>query len=209
MIKLLLADNQPAVHYGINAFLQNSSSTYLIESVSSYNAVLNCLKTKNINVLLIDLELNGLSDIKLLKAIKNDFKNVKIIVYTNLSEDLYAINLIKSGASAFVHKTQSLPFLANVIEKVALTEVDLNRTSPQKSKLNGQKEKTDKSFRKLSNRELEVLRYLADGKKNKEIAAILKLDEKTVSTYKLRLLAKLHVTNLIDLVNKSKMLNVV
>ena len=61
----------------------------------------------------------------------------------------------------------------------------------------------------MSNRELEVLRYLADGKKNKEIAAILKLDEKTVSTYKLRLLAKLHVTNLIDLVNKSKMLNVV
>ena len=64
-------------------------------------------------------------------------------------------------------------------------------------------------FKKLSTREVEVLRYLNDGKKNKEIAVILGLDEKTISTYKLRLLAKLNVTNLVDLLNKAKSLDII
>ena len=69
--------------------------------------------------------------------------------------------------------------------------------------------KNERLYRKLSNREVEVLRYLSDGKKNHEIADILKLNEKTISTYKLRLLTKLNVTNLVDLVNKAKSLEIV
>ena len=69
--------------------------------------------------------------------------------------------------------------------------------------------KTDRLYKKLSSREVEVLRYLNDGKKNKEIAEILTLDEKTISTYKLRLLAKLNVTNLVDLLTKAKSLDII
>jgi DNA-binding NarL/FixJ family response regulator len=69
--------------------------------------------------------------------------------------------------------------------------------------------KTERVYRKLSNREIEVLRYLSDGKKNNEISKILNLNEKTISTYKLRLLQKLNVTNLVDLVNKAKTLDIV
>jgi DNA-binding CsgD family transcriptional regulator len=58
-------------------------------------------------------------------------------------------------------------------------------------------------YRKLSNREVEVLRLLSNGKKNSEISKILGLNEKTISTYKLRLLKKLNVSNLVDLVNKA------
>ena len=61
--------------------------------------------------------------------------------------------------------------------------------------------KSERLYRKLSNREIEVLRFLSDGKKNNEISKILSLNEKTISTYKLRLLTKLNVTNLVDLVN--------
>ena len=69
--------------------------------------------------------------------------------------------------------------------------------------------KSERLYRKLSNREIEVLRYLSDGKKNNEISKILNLNEKTISTYKLRLLTKLNVTNLVDLVNKAKTLEIV
>ena len=71
----------------------------------------------------------------------------------------------------------------------------LNQNEPKNS---------ERLHKKLSAREIEVLKYLADGKKNKEIAKTLGLDEKTISTYKLRLLHKLNVTNLIDLINKAK-----
>ncbi len=69
--------------------------------------------------------------------------------------------------------------------------------------------KSERLYRKLSSREIEVLRYLSNGKKNKEVAEALNLNEKTISTYKLRLLAKLNVTNLVDLVNKAKTLEIV
>jgi DNA-binding NarL/FixJ family response regulator len=69
--------------------------------------------------------------------------------------------------------------------------------------------KSERLFKKLSTREVEVLRYLNDGKKNKEVAKILGLDEKTISTYKLRLLNKLNVTNLVDLLKKAKDLDII
>ncbi len=69
--------------------------------------------------------------------------------------------------------------------------------------------KSERLYRKISNREIEVLRYLSEGKKNNEISKILGLNEKTISTYKLRLLTKLNVTNLVDLVNKAKTLQIV
>jgi DNA-binding NarL/FixJ family response regulator len=69
--------------------------------------------------------------------------------------------------------------------------------------------KSERLFKKLSTREIEVLRYLNDGKKNKEVAQILGLDEKTISTYKLRLLNKLNVTNLVDLLKKAKDLDII
>ena len=69
--------------------------------------------------------------------------------------------------------------------------------------------KGERLYRKLSSREIEVLRYLSDGKKNNEIAKLLALNEKTISTYKLRLLNKLNVNNLVDLVNKAKTLDIV
>lgn len=209
MVKLLLADNQPVVHYGISSFFKNSTSIDLVEGVSNFNSVLNSLKSKNINVLVIDLELEGLSSVKLLKNIKSENSKVKILIYTNLSENLYASNLIKAGAAAFVHKTQSLDHLASVIEKVAAGEIVFNEGLKQKLDYISNQKKADRSYRKLSSRELEVLRYLINGKKNSEIAVILKLNEKTVSTYKLRLLTKLNVTNLIDLVNKAKTLDVI
>ena len=62
--------------------------------------------------------------------------------------------------------------------------------------------------KKISNREIDVLRYLSTGKKNKEIAQLLGIDEKTISTYKLRLLTKLSVTNLVDLLQKAKDLEI-
>jgi DNA-binding NarL/FixJ family response regulator len=69
--------------------------------------------------------------------------------------------------------------------------------------------KVTRLFKKVSNREIEVLRYLNNGKKNKEIAQILGIDEKTISTYKLRLLSKLNVTNLVDLLKKAKDLEII
>ena len=88
-------------------------------------------------------------------------------------------------------------------------QIILNDEIKKNLALIAKQNKSERLYRKLSNREIEVLRFLSDGKKNNEIAKILALNEKTISTYKLRLLTKLNVTNLVDLVNKAKTLEIV
>jgi DNA-binding NarL/FixJ family response regulator len=131
------------------------------------------------------------------------------VIYSNLTEQIYAPNAIKAGASGFIHKTAKLADVAEAIIKVQQGTIIMDETIKKNLALIAKQNKTERLYRKLSNREVEVLRYLSDGKKNHEIAEILKLNEKTISTYKLRLLTKLNVTNLVDLVNKAKTLEIV
>jgi DNA-binding NarL/FixJ family response regulator len=123
---------------------------------------------------------------------------MKIIVYTSLNEQVYASNFIKAGVSVFLHKSSKLETLGITIVNVAQGLISKETTRGFPNYRGG-----NEIYRKLSNREVEVLRFLSNGKKNSEISKILGLNEKTISTYKLRLLKKLNVSNLVDLVNKA------
>jgi two-component system, NarL family, response regulator, fimbrial Z protein, FimZ len=132
-----------------------------------------------------------------------------VLVFTNLNEQVYAPNAIKAGVLGFVHKSAKLETLGTSIIRVQQGIVMLSDSIKKNLALIAKQNKSERLYRKLSNREIEVLRYLSDGKKNNEISKLLNLNEKTISTYKLRLLQKLNVTNLVDLVNKAKTLDIV
>lgn len=209
MIKVCLADNQPVVHFGVKSYFKDHAEISVVGHVGNYNMILDLLKIKPIDVLVLDLELEGLTSLNLVKYIIKEFPNTKVIVFSNLSENIYAPNSLKAGVSAYLHKTAKLETLGNVIVKVNNGAVIFSDTIKKNLALIAKQNKNERLYRKLSNREIEVLRFLSDGKKNNEIAKILDLNEKTISTYKLRLLTKLNVTNLVDLVNKAKTLEIV
>jgi DNA-binding NarL/FixJ family response regulator len=167
------------------------------------------LLTKEVDILILDLEMEGLSSIFEVKSILKNFPKTKIIIFSDLSEQVYAPNAIKAGVSGFVSKKEKLETLGQAIIKVNQGKIILDENVKRNIDLIAKQKKSERLYRKLSNREVEVLRYLSDGKKNNEIAVILGLNEKTISTYKLRLLQKLNVTNLVDLVNKAKTLEIV
>ena len=209
MIKVCVADNFPVVHFGVKSYFKDHSEISIVANIGNFSMLNEILETKEIDVLLLDLELEGLTSIFEVKSILKEFPKTKVIIYSNLSEQIYAPNAIKAGASGFVHKTEKLSNLAEAIIKVQQGKIIMNETVKKNLALIAKQNKSERLYRKLSNREVEVLRYLSDGKKNHEIADILKLNEKTISTYKLRLLTKLNVTNLVDLVNKAKTLEIV
>ncbi|SFA78074.1 two component transcriptional regulator, LuxR family [Flavobacterium swingsii] len=209
MVKIGLADNHPVVHYGIRAYYKEHADVTLVGIVDNFEMVSEMLKRKEIDVLLLDLELEGLSSINLIKNLLKDFPKVKIILFSNLNEQIYAPNAIKAGVFAFVQKTEKLDVLTSTIIKVNRGAVIFSDAVKKNIALISKQAKSERLYRKLSSREIEVLRYLSNGKKNKEVAEALHLNEKTISTYKLRLLAKLNVTNLVDLVNKAKTLEIV
>lgn len=209
MIKVCIADNYPVVHFGVKSYFKDNAEISIVANVGNFLMVRDILLTKEIDVLVIDLELEGLSSIFEVKALLKNFPKTKIIIFSNLSEQIYAPNAIKAGVSGFIHKKEKLETLGVSIIKVHQGKIIMNETVKKNLALIAKQSKSERLYRKLSNREVEVLRYLSDGKKNHEIADILKLNEKTISTYKLRLLTKLNVTNLVDLVNKAKTLEIV
>jgi len=209
MIKIIIADNQPVVRFGIKSYFKNHSEINAAGEVYDFNEVLNTLKSKDVDVLVLDLEFEGLNSVNVVKNLVKDFPKTKVVIYTNLSETMYAPNLLKTGVAGFIHKTESLEALEAGIIKASKGEVVFSETVKRNIALASKLHKSERLYRKLSTRELEVLRYLSGGKKNHEISEILGLNEKTISTYKLRLLNKLNVTNLVDLVNKAKTLDIV
>ena len=209
MIKVFLADNQPVVRYGVKSFFEGHSEIKISDTASNFEEVTSTLPKKNFDILVIDLELEGLASINYIKSLIKDYPKVKFIIYSNLSEQMFAPNALKTGVSAYVHKNAELQALESAILKVNEGEIVYSDLVKKNLALITKQRKNERLYRKLSTREIEVLRYLSEGRKNKEIAKTLDLNEKTISTYKLRLLTKLHVTNLVDLVNKAKTLDIV
>jgi DNA-binding NarL/FixJ family response regulator len=193
----------------MKAYFKDHPEINVVSNVGNFFMVPDALRNKEIDVLIIDLELEGLKSIYELKSIIKNFPKTKVIVFSSLSEQIYAPNAIKAGCAGYVHKTSKLENLGIAIVKVSQGQIILNDEIKKRLALIAKQNKSERLYRKLSNREIEVLRFLSDGKKNNEIAKILALNEKTISTYKLRLLTKLNVTNLVDLVNKAKTLEIV
>ena len=209
MIKICVADSLPVVVAGLKAYFEGNANYEITAVAADLETLLNDLNYKRFQILLLDVELNGLSGMRDIKGLVKDFPDVKIVLFTTVSEQMYAATAIKAGVAAYISKNTELKELEKTLTKVMDGTVVFSAAVKKSIDLLSKGKKTDRLFKKLSTREIEVLRYLNDGKKNKEVAKILGLDEKTISTYKLRLLAKLGVTNLVDLLKKAKDLDVI
>jgi two-component system response regulator FimZ (fimbrial Z protein) len=209
MIKVCLADNYPIVHYGVKSYFDDHIDISIIAIARNINMVFDVLTTVEIDVLILDMELEGLLSFFEVKSILLKFPKTKIIIYSSLSEQIYGSNALKAGVSGFVCKNQTLETLEISIVKANREEIVINNRSSKSLMLITRQNNSQRLYRKLSKREMLVLLYFSKGKKSCEIAEILKLNQKTIGTYKLRLLKKLNVTNLIDMVDKAKRLEIV
>lgn len=205
MIKVCIADSAPVVTFGIYSYFKNHPKIDCISVVKNSELLLQELNSKELQIVVLDIELQGLSSLRDIKNILLNFPKVKIILFTLVAEKVYAQAALKMGVASYLLKTSDLSLLENTILNVAENSNQLKK----KNNFDKPEKKSERLFKKVSNREIEVLRYLNNGKKNKEIAKILEIDEKTISTYKLRLLNKLNVTNLVDLLKKAKDLEII
>lgn len=208
MLKLCIGDSLPVVVTGLESYFQKNTLFEVAAVAENLETLLSELDAKKIDILLLDIELNGLSSIRDIKSLVLDYPATKIVLFTGVSEQMYGPTAYKSGVAAYISKNTALVDLEKILLQV--TKGNLVYSEAVKKNIAAIKgNKKDRLFKKLSTREIEVLRYLNDGKKNKEVAQLLCIDEKTISTYKLRLLAKLSVTNLVDLLKKAKDLDII
>lgn len=209
MIHISIADNHPVVTQGLKSYFQNHETILICDTLFDFKSIEDVLMEKKPQILILDIELEGLQSISALKKLILAYPKTKFLIYTSAAEKLFGVSSLKAGAAGFLSKRESLEKLEQTLHLIADGGTAFS-TSLHKSISNAAGvHKEERTHRKLSTREKQVLTHLAKGKKNNEISEALNLNEKTISTYKLRLLNKLNVTNLIDLVNKAKILELV
>ena len=206
MIRVLIADHQPIVNYGIRMLFENSNDIKILGSANSAKQLINFLKKGNIDLVLMSMDLPDMNGITALRTIKKNYNNVRVIIFSTQSENIYALSGIRAGASGFLSKTEATSTIKKAILKVYKGGMYMTNAMAQKLTFDENQTESD-WYHKLSMREIEVLKLLCNGKKNNEIAEELDINPKTVSTYKSRLMNKLNVTNLISLIDLERQKN--
>lgn len=206
MIKVLIADNHPIVRMGIKQVLNSASDFQIIDDVATTTELFAKLETLTPDVVILEMDIPEINGIATLRKIKQEYPDIRVLIYSGQSEDVYALSTIRAGAFGYLSKTADLDYIITAVRKVSEGNMFITNELAQRLAFDEGTQKPRRFFRKLSTREVEVLKLLASGKRNKDVALGLNLNEKTVSTYKARLMKKLNVDNLVDLLQQAKAL---
>ena len=206
MIKVLIADNHPIIRMGVKHVLDSATGFQVVDTVSTTAELFERLEKVTPDVIMLEMDIPEINGIATLRKIKKEYPDIKVLMYSGQSEDVYALSTIRAGAFGYLSKASDIDYIISAVRKVSKGNMFITNELAQRLAFDEGTQKPRRFFRKLSTREVEVLKLLASGKRNKDVAQGLNLNEKTVSTYKARLMKKLNVDNMVDLLQQAKAL---
>lgn len=204
MIKIVVIDKHPVIRVAFDLFFKEDSNITLVKTLQDASDAFDYLASNEVDVVITEIDLPDLNGITALRAIKKSYENTQVIMFSSQPEEIYAISTLKAGASGYINKGADLNIVKDAILKVNRGETYLSDSIAKHLIYDDTRNLLSSKFKKLSSREIEVLKLLSQGRKNKEIASELEISEKTVSTYKTRLYKKMEVTNLVDLIHQTE-----
>jgi two-component system, NarL family, response regulator LiaR len=198
MIQVLICDDQDVVCEGLRTILEASPEFRVVGVAHDGSEALEMVSKSPPDVVLMDLKMPGMNGLQATQAIRQQYPQVKVLVLTTYDADEWIFDAIRSGASGYLLKNTPRDALAKAIKDTAegKTPVDPAVAGKLFSRLASNTPAPDTQItRSLSERDLEVLRLLARGLSNADIAQRLFLTEGTVRNYVSQVLAKLGVTD--------------
>jgi len=196
MIKVLLADDHSIMRAGLRRIIEESEDIEVVAEADDGRAAIRLAREKAPDVAVIDISMPGLDGLEVVSQLKNYLPGLPIIMLTMHEEEQYVVRAIEAGAMGYVTKRSAPEHIVKAIHQVISGSRYLTAEASEALALRVAKGAGGKSsLDSLSNRELQVLRRLAMGHTNHEIAAAYSISTKTVDTYRLRLLKKLNLRN--------------
>lgn len=195
-IKVLLVDDHKIVRQGVRAFLQTLSDIAVVGEAEAGAVAVEAVSQLAPDVVLMDLEMPGeLDGVAATRQIRKVRPETQVIVVTSHHQDEYIFPAVRAGAISYLLKDVEPDELASAIRKAAQGEavLDSRVASRLVQELQGIRREQVNPFTELSEREFDVLRLIAAGKSNAEIAEALVIGESTVKTHISNLLKKLHL----------------
>ena len=197
MPDFLIIDDHPIVRKGIRQILEEIPGNIHVSEAGNASEGLRKLRERRYDLVVLDINLPGRSGLDMLKDIKLMKPDVKVLMISMYPEEQYAIRSLKSGASGYLTKESAPDELTIAVEKILKGHRYITQSISEQ--IFDTMDTVELSHQSLSNRELEVMIQIAKGKGLKEIGSLLSLSEKTISTYRTRILEKMNMKSNADI----------
>jgi DNA-binding NarL/FixJ family response regulator len=200
MIRLLIADDHPVVREGLRRIVQEAPGMEVVGEVADGAELFAHLPRLPADIVLLDVSMGGLGFLETLQRLRAEHPTVAVLVLSVHPEDQYAVRALRAGASGYLTKDHSPDELAEAIRRVHRGHKYVSPQLAERLAADLTAGARDVRHEVLSDREYEVLCLLGSGRTVKETAGSLQLSPKTVSTYRTRVLEKMHASTNADLV---------
>lgn len=201
-LRILLADDHVTVRHGLRLLIDKEADMKVVSEASDGEAaVRNALAVKP-DVVVMDISMSGMNGLEATRVLKQRQPEVAIVTLTRHGDDAYVQELLRAGVSGYVLKQSSPAELLHAIRAVAAggQYLDSTLTADVTARAVGRADRMNRPAARLSERESDVLRLIASGYSNKEIAGQLALSVKTVEAHKANAMRKLGLKGRIDIV---------
>ena len=196
-ISVLIVDDHAVVRQGVRAFLDTQSDVSVVGEAASGEEAVRLAAEYAPDVVLMDLVMPGMDGVEATRQVKRVSPRTQIIVLTSYHDDEHIFPAIRAGAISYLLKDVAPDVLVDAVRKAARGEAVLHPRVAARviRELSALPDEPLSPFAELSERELEVLRLIAEGLSNAEIAERLVISEKTVKSHVSNILSKLHLAD--------------
>lgn len=198
-MKILIADDHAIVREGVKQIIKTIPEVALVDEAVDGNDAFSKICSTKYDVVILDISMPGLSGLDVLQRMKDRNIETRVLIFSFYPQEQYAIRAFKLGASGYLSKDSAFEELATAIRKIAAGGKYVSAALAEKlifqdSKLDGKL-----PHEQLSEREFQVMILLAKGKSVMEIAEEIFISDKTVSTYRMRIMEKMNLKKNADL----------
>lgn len=196
----MITDDHELVRSGLVQFMATSPDVQVVAEASCGADLLEKLRSVQVDVLLLDLVMPGICGAELVARVRGSNPNLRILVLSMHNDTQTVLRAMKAGASGYITKNCSPQTLLDAVRKIAATGKYLDPEMAERLAFASSSADVDDVELTLSEREMQIFRLIVEGKCIKAIANELSISDKTVSTHKAHILAKLGLKSVADLV---------
>jgi two-component system response regulator NreC len=206
-IKTLVVDDHQLFRNGIISLLSKNDAIEVVGEASNSEELFSELEKSKVHVVLMDISMPGTNGLEAIEQARDKYPDVRFIVLTMHAEGQYVVKAVRNGAYGYLIKNADESELIHAIKEVANGKKYFNSEISQL--MIGNMSVEGESHKKLSDRELEVLTLVSEGKTTKEIAEELFVSARTVETHRVNMMKKLSVQNSAELIKKAAHLGLI
>ena len=194
MLKVLIADDHAVVRQGLRQILGEIPELGEVGEVENGQDALTRVRAEPWDVLLLDMSMPGRGGLDILKDVRRERPEMRVLVLSMHPEDQFAVRMLKAGASGYLTKETATEELLKAVRKVITGGKYISATLAEKLAFDVDRDNDKPLHESLSDREFQVFRKLSMAKTVKQIGEELSLSPQTVSTYRSRILEKMGLT---------------